>query len=123
MAINAQSVNNSGIVMNAAGDKITISGSVEVADPGKIMGPFFKEAHQSILANNVKAVDVDITNLTFLNSSGIKEFVDWVIKLEELSDDQRYKINFQCNPELVWQESSISTIELLNSDYISKEGV
>ncbi len=123
MALSAKSVNDSGIEMRVEGGNVIIAGNVEVADPGKIMGPFFKEVHQNILENNMKGVKVDITNLTFLNSSGIKEFVDWVIKLEDLSDDQRYKITFLCNPDLIWQESSISTIELLNSDYISKEGI
>ena len=69
----------------------------------------------------VKDIIVDITNLRFLNSAGIRELVDWVMKLNSLTEDEKYKIKFLCSSEHKWQESSISTLIYLNPEFTSKE--
>ena len=85
------------------------------------MEPFLNEVHASIVDNNIKDITVDITDLRFLNSAGIRELVDWVMKLNSLEDDKKYKIKFLCSSEHKWQESSMSTLIYLNPDYTSKE--
>ncbi len=63
---------------------------------------------------------IDIKDLKFLNSSGIKEFVDWVMDLSTLSEEQQYFVEVITNPDQIWQESSISTLVYLNQKLIKK---
>jgi len=121
MPLSVKPIEESGVVLKAEGETVTISGNIEIQEPGRIMSPFFKAVHEGILSNNIKAVRVDITKLDYLNSSGIKEIVDWVMKLDELPENKKYQIKFICNPNALWQETSISTIEFLNTDFIAKE--
>jgi len=98
-----------------------MTGNVDSAQPGKFMLPFFNEVHESIVKNDIKEIEVDIKGLNFLNSSGIKEIVAWIMKLETIPANKQYKIKFLCNKDLLWQESSISTILFLNPDLISQQ--
>lgn len=118
--INAKPISNSGIDMKASGITVYISGSINHPRPGEFMEPFIQEAHESIVANNIQEIKVDITNLKFLNSAGIRELVDWVMKLNHLPEEKKYKIEFLCSSEHKWQESSMSTLIYLNSTYLSK---
>ncbi len=121
MALTASPVNESGVTMTVSGNKIVMKGNVDSAQPGKFMQPFFAEVHENILKNGIKSIEVDIKELNFLNSSGIKELVAWIMKLESVPAAEQYKIKFLCNKDLLWQESSISTILFLNPDMISQE--
>jgi len=122
-AITAKPIAESGVELKASGTTVTISGSINHPKPGMFMEPFIDEVHNSIVANGIKAISVDITNLRFLNSAGIREFVDWVMKLNELDVAKRYSIKFLCNAEHKWQESSMSTLIFLNAEYTSKETI
>lgn len=100
---------------------IYMSGNIDCQKPRYFMEPFFSKAHKYFIDNGIKKVTVDITDLKFLNSSGIRELVDWVMKLSELPEKQKYLITFLCNPDYLWQESSITTIAFLDSEHIKKE--
>jgi hypothetical protein len=121
MAVNIGGVNESGVSMVFEDDTINISGSIDCLDPGAFMSPFLNEAHEFILEKLMKEVKVDIVKLNFLNSSGIKEFVEWIMKLEFLPEDQRYSIVFICNHEYLWQEPSIRTLAFLNPECVKME--
>ncbi|MCG8570109.1 MAG: STAS domain-containing protein [Spirochaetes bacterium] len=104
-------------------NKIYVSGNIDCQNPRYFMEPFFSEIHEHMINSKLKKIVIDITALKFLNSSGIRELVDWVMKLDTIPDDQKYAITFLCNPEYLWQESSIATIVFLNSDFVNKEEV
>jgi hypothetical protein len=114
------SVTNSGIDMKVEGNTVFLSGSINHPRPGEFMEPFIQQVHEGILENNISEVKVDITGLKFLNSAGIRELVDWVMKLNHLPEEKKYKIQFLCSSEHKWQESSMSTLIYLNSTYLSK---
>jgi hypothetical protein len=118
--IKARTVKDSGVELKTEGTSVIISGSINHPKPNIFMEPFLQEVHDNILAKAIKAVDVDITDLQFLNSSGIREFVDWVMKLNELEEEKKYTIKFLCNAEHKWQDSSLSTVTFLNPEYTSK---
>jgi hypothetical protein len=118
--LNIATVNNSGIEMKISGSTVIFSGSINHPRPGEFMEPFIQNVHDAIVKNGIRAIKVDITQLRFLNSAGIRELVDWVMKMSSLPDDQKYKIQFVCSTEHKWQESSMSTLIYLNSENLSK---
>ena len=113
-------ITSSGIEMKAEGTTVFISGSINHPRPGEFMEPFIQKTHESIIEQNIMEIKVDITNLKFLNSAGIRELVDWVMKLNHLPEEKKYKIQFLCSSEHKWQESSMSTLIYLNSTCLSK---
>ncbi|OHD05401.1 MAG: hypothetical protein A2086_13655 [Spirochaetes bacterium GWD1_27_9] len=120
MALTPKKVVEGNVELKAEGDTIFINGNIDCQGPGKFMNPFFSDVHNDILKNSMKNVKLDIRKLTFLNSSGIKELVEWIMKLDILSDAQKYTITILTNPEFMWQESSISTLVYLNTNYVKK---
>lgn len=118
--IDVKPVSESGIEMKADGTTIMFSGSINHPRPQVFMEPFIEDVHNSIISNNIPEINLDITKLRFLNSSGIREIVDWVLKMSKLPEEKKYKINFICSREHKWQESSITTLIYLNQNYTNK---
>lgn len=121
MPLNIHAINQEGLMMKFEGKTIFIGGSIDCIEPGVFMHPFFEEVHQFILNNKMTEIEINIKELSFLNSSGIKEFVELIMKQEILSETQRYKIKFICNPEYPWQEMSTQTLSLLIPDTVIVE--
>jgi len=119
--LKVKSVKNSGIEIYTKGMTIYFSGSINHPRPGEFLKPFIQEVHSEIIKKNIKEIKVDIKDLKFLNSAGIRELVDWIMQLNELPEEKKYKILFICSSEQKWQESSILTLMYLNSKYLSKE--
>lgn len=102
-------------------DILSITGTIDSSSPGEFLAPFFKSLHDEIVKEGLEKINVDITGLSYLNSSSIKELVTWIIMQKSLPEDREYTINFICNSEYLWQESSISTVSFLNPLKITKE--
>ena len=119
--INVTPIKEGGVELKTEGTRVFITGCINHPKPGIFMEPFIDKVHNNIIENKIKDIIVDITNLRFLNSAGIRELVDWVMKLNSLTEDEKYKIKFLCSPEHKWQESSISTLIYLNPEFTSKE--
>ncbi|HBD95503.1 MAG: hypothetical protein A2015_08025 [Spirochaetes bacterium GWF1_31_7] len=102
-------------------DTLKIIGTIDSSTPGEFLSPFFKSLHEQIVSSNVKKINIDITGLSYINSSSIKELVSWIIMQKSLPDDQEYMMNFICNSEYLWQDSSITTVSFLNPSKITKE--
>ena len=123
MSINNKVVKEANVELKFIDNTIYISGNIDCQNPRYFMEPFFTDIHNFLIENSIKKVITDITQLKFLNSSGIRELVDWVMKLESLSEREKYSITFLCNPDYLWQESSIATIVFLNNELVNKEDV
>ncbi|MCX8059148.1 MAG: hypothetical protein N3A58_07020 [Spirochaetes bacterium] len=102
---------------------IKIFGVVEIKNPNDNFSLHIKKINSLILERNLKEIIFDLTNLEFMNSSGIKVLVEWILRLEELPDDQRFKILFIYNPKILWQESTINTLLFLNEKLLSKKSI
>ena len=63
---------------------IRFKGKIDDADPGIFMDPALEEIHQQIVANGLREVSADFTELSFLNSSGIKSLIKWIMRQTEL---------------------------------------
>ena len=121
MGLNIYSVNESGVSMKFEDQTVTISGSIDCKTPGVFMAPFLEEVHKYILKHEMQSVNVDIFKLNFLNSSGIKEFVNWIMRLELIPNGEKYHLKFICNHEFLWQEPSIRILTFLNSESVKME--
>lgn len=92
---------------------IRFKGKIDDADPGIFMDPTLEEIHQQIVAHGLNEVNADFTELSFLNSSGIKSLIKWIMRQTELAEDQKYKINFLYSSRITWQQTSLKALTYL----------
>lgn len=90
--------------------KLIIKGNIDLSLPQKVLRPLFNKIHDIALDNKLPAVYIDFIQLDFINSSGIRCFLDWVIKISSLEPASQYKIIFKIEMEREWQKESIHLI-------------
>lgn len=101
------------------GVKLTFTGSVDDRNPELSMSNFFDELHYKLTKSNLKYVEVDFTNMIYLNSSGLKIFVSWLTKNATLPTDQRYRLQIFINAIYHWQENSTAMMKMMVPDLVS----
>ncbi|HOJ64808.1 MAG TPA: hypothetical protein PLE45_10350 [Spirochaetota bacterium] len=116
-----ESIHNGGVTLECIDNRVFIKGSIETKIPGEFMTQFFEELHNQVIKEKIKELYVDITNLKFLNSNGIKELAKWIMKILTVQEEDRYKVIFICDRKMAWQETSITTLTFLNPNLILKQ--
>ena len=92
---------------------VKLSGTLAVAEPRRLVGPFLKAVHEAAQADKLKEVDIDVRELTFVNSSAIRLFVDWVEWIRDLQPDKAYRLRFHTDRRVTWQRTSFAVLESL----------
>ncbi|MFQ3546991.1 MAG: hypothetical protein SNJ56_01535 [Termitinemataceae bacterium] len=95
------------------GIKVIVAGDIDMQDPSTLLDPLFEKVHNGAIASGLKVVDLDVTNLTFLNSSGIKAIAKWIMKLASTEAGKKYQIKIIQNKAIAWQATSLQTLTFL----------
>jgi hypothetical protein len=91
---------------------IECSGTLGAIDAASRVQPELLRLHDAAVANDVHHLTLDMHDVDYMNSSGIKGFVAWFLKAD-WSTDHRYTIELLYNPQRSWQSVSFSAIERL----------
>lgn len=92
---------------------IKFKGNIDDANPGAFLDPALEDIHQQVLAHKLGEVDADFTELAFLNSSGIKSLIKWIMRQTELPESQKYAIRFLYSSRITWQQTSLKALTYL----------
>ncbi|MEB3197737.1 MAG: hypothetical protein VKP62_11090 [Candidatus Sericytochromatia bacterium] len=92
---------------------VRFSGRIDDADPGAFMDPALEGIHLQLVALGVREVSADFTELSFLNSSGIKSLIKWIMRQTELDEEQKYRIKFVYSSRVTWQQTSLKALTYL----------
>ncbi len=103
--------------------EVKLVGEIDVEDPSQEIKPFLNKLHEAIIGASFKSVNVDFLQLSFMNSSGIKELVNWIMKVNVLPPDQKYKINLIYSKSITWQVSSLPVLQKLHPDVVEVKEV
>lgn len=95
------------------GGTVTFAGDIDMADPSPLLDPLFEQVHSQALEEGAQAITLDFTQLSFLNSSGIKAIAKWIMRLAAVPESKKYKIKIVHNPEITWQMTSLPTLTYL----------
>lgn len=101
---------------------LRLGGTIACQDPGRRLGDFFKSVHQAATEDKLAEVCVDVTELTFINSSAIRLFVDWAIRVRD-DAAHRYTLKFQINRQITWQRTSFTALMSLTGGVLKIEHV
>jgi hypothetical protein len=96
--------------------RITMTGSVEARDPGKLFDPYWTGLDETLRQEGVTRVALDIRGLTYMNSSGILTLVRWMMKVKS---EPAYTIAIEHDPELTWQKSNVPVLAKLAPAVVS----
>lgn len=101
---------------------LVFSGTITSKDPAGDVGPFIRAVHEAALADRLSELRVDVSALSFVNSSAIRLFVDWAGWIKA-SQNGTYKLRFATNRHVTWQKTSFMALKSLAEDVLSIEQV
>jgi len=99
--------------------RLVFSGEVDMRDPSEELLPYLLEVHRAVLEEKIALLEVDFSALTFMNSSGLKMLISWIMEIKDLAPEERYTLRVIHDPESVWQSSSLPVLRKLLPDHIS----
>lgn len=97
---------------------LTLSGDIDMRDTSIEFLPFLLKIHDSLVQNNVQKLKLNLLNLTFMNSNGIKSIINWIMKVTELPEKIQYRVYISANTDIAWQESTLPVLQKLFPDFI-----
>jgi hypothetical protein len=106
------------VSLRVDGDTVFIVGEIDQLSPRDFMAGFLEIVHNMALGENLPEVRVDVTKLEFLNSSGIKEFLSWILRRNRIPLEKKYKINFFFDPAVAWQTVTLPRLRDLDAEGI-----
>jgi hypothetical protein len=98
--------------ISAEGNTVILEGDIDHNDPEIFIRPFFNK----VLSNIRELVIIDMRNLEFLNSSGIKCLLDFI-----KSKPQGAKVIIKTDKKKTWQRKSMTVLQSLDKDNITLE--
>lgn len=123
--IDIRSFNDEGVRINIEempddenGIKVTIDGYIDIPHASEILLPYFLEIHSKIVELKIKLVEVDLTKLSFMNSSAIGSMVQWFSKIPRLSESEKYKMKILYTKNEVWQLMGLKALKKLLSEQL-----
>lgn len=99
---------------------LRIRGQIAIQEPSKYLQPYVKRVHEAVLAAGLPEFEVDVTGLTFVNSSAIRIFIDWATWLSE--GGRPYVLVFRTDTKVMWQRAAFTAIRALAGDAVSVVG-
>ncbi len=98
------------VVDSPEGVRMKIAGSIEMQNPRSIISPYFDDVHNKILSSKIKLIEIDITELQFMNSSGIGTFIKWFVKIPPLTDEEKYQVKIIYNRNISWHTKGLAPL-------------
>jgi hypothetical protein len=90
-------------------DTITIKGEINQENPEDFLTPFFMKIIEQMNGD----VTLDLRRLDFLNSSGIKPLIQFLMKR-----NKQWRVNIKTNPHSTWQRTSLKVLTGLDDKII-----
>ncbi len=102
---------------------LKLGGTLARRDPSRDLGGFFRALHDDALARGLPDVSVDVRDLSFVNSSSIRLFIDWAAWLRGAPRDKAkpYLLRFLVTSQHAWQVTTFAALSSLMGDAIAVE--
>lgn len=95
------------------GLQLAVSGAIEMRDPGDVLNPYWNMIDEEVRRRKLKRVEVDMRDLSFMNSSGILTLVRWITKAKSHPSADSYQLVLKYDRNVTWQRTSIPTLAKL----------
>ena len=96
-----------------SGGALRIRGKLTARQPSPLIQPFLRRLHDAAVQLRLTSVSVDVTELTFVNSSAIRLFVDWTMWAKGDGAEPCYNLVFRTTGRITWQRLTIAALTAL----------
>ncbi len=100
-----------------APNAVALRGSISSRDPGAELSSFTRALHDGAVGDGVSELLVDLSGLSFVNSSGIRLFVDWATWLKQTKEPP-YVLRFVTDRRITWQRTSFKVLTSMFGDVL-----
>jgi hypothetical protein len=107
----------------AGPDLVKLAGTIATKDPDEQLAPFFRAIHELLCTSGQKTLRVDVSGLTFVNSSAIRLFVDWATWIKKEPDERSYELRFLTDRSITWQRTSFTALQSLAKGVVAVQSV
>lgn len=97
---------------------VALRGTIAIVDPSLVLGGCFRAMHEAALADDLRELSVDVRQLTFVNSSAIRLFVDWSSWVA-IAGPRGYLLRFKTDRRITWQRTSFAVLQSLGGKAIA----
>lgn len=98
---------------------LALKGEIAVRDPVAEFGPHVRRIHDAAVGG--AELLVDVTGLGFVNSSGLRLFLDWVAWIAAEPAERRYPLRFRTRKGATWQNAAFPAIVMLGAGNVTTE--
>jgi hypothetical protein len=98
--------------------QVLISGAVEMRDPGELLNPYWIKLDEEARRLRIKDIEVDLRDLSFMNSSGLLTLVRWITRAKSHTTDA-YRMTLRYDRNVTWQRASIPTLAKLAPELVT----
>lgn len=104
--------------------EVALTGEMAMRDPVAEAGPFFRRVHDAAAATlGGGTLTVDVTGLAYVNSSGLRVFLDWIAWIGAEAAERRYTLHFRLARGATWQAVSFPAIAAIGGPVVRTETV
>jgi len=89
--------------------ELQIEGSLNTETAQSQIADHLSRIHEYVLTEKLTSFTVDLRKLTFVNSSAIRLFVDWIAR----ASGSNYKLVFRTDRSITWHRLSFSVLKSL----------
>lgn len=95
-------------------DRLVMTGSVANPAIQAQLARYLESVHAHVADKRLTAFAVDVKGLTFVNSSAIRVFVDWISRAQGAG----YKLVFHVDRSITWHRLSFSVLKSLAPSHV-----
>lgn len=99
---------------------VRLTGNADVAAKPH-MEALLGTVHTQAQQLHVGRVQVDMRELTFMNSSCFKDFITWLERVREIAEPDRYRIAFLSSAAQHWQRRSLHALSCFARELVTIE--
>ena len=96
-------------------------GEIDMRDPEQALLGFLTRTNDRVAELDTKELRVDFTSLSYMNSSGIKLLITWLMGIRELPAERHFTILIHHDPESPWQTSCLPILQKILPDCVRVE--
>ena len=91
---------------------VSCAGTLDTSDAAARVQPALLKLHDAVLAAQVPRVRLEVQDVEYMNSSGLKSFMAWFLTASNVRQN-RYVIEVVFDPSRSWQQLSFKPMERL----------
>lgn len=85
------------------------------------LGELLAQLHAEVGARKLAAVVVDMSALDAMAATCFNELLDWLGRVQELAEAERYKFRFRLNPTVAWQGNCVKALSCFDTALVAIE--